>query len=185
MSIKFNRKIKDELNEILSGLYRLNELNYEIEAECVRIEFENNHPVYILEEFNSGSELKAFINRPEGGRIYFDVKSTHGSIYDNVGDCGWSEDQKLYVMYGKQPLYQYTEAAQADDEQIYSEEELRVWFEFAQDGGDPSVSLNYQPDEFNEWLNDTCNNGYMKTYRLFDVQKDEEYLDELFNKSNN
>ena len=185
MSIKFNKNITDELNEILSGFYRLNELKYEIEAECVKIEFENNHPVYILEEFNSGEELKAFINRNEGGKIYFDVKSSHGSIYDNVGDCGWTEDQKLYIMYGRQPLYKYTEdVGLEEDETIYSKEELIEWFKVAADGGDPCISMSYKVDEFEMWLNDTLNNGYMNVYRLFDTKRDEEFIDELFNQSN-
>ena len=171
MSIKFNKNVTNELNEILSGLYRLHQLGNEIDVEATRIELENEHPVIILTEYNSGSDMKAKIKR---GTLehYFTIEDFNNcDLYEFVDDYGWTPDQVLYLKHGNQNLYIVeTEGVFDEIGTIFSETELREWFKEYWES-DPSIDS----DDFDEWLKTTVSNGYLKMYILFFDAEDIKY----------
>lgn len=177
MSIKFNKNVTNELNEILSGLYRLHKLGNEIDVEATRIELENEHPVIILTEYNSGSDMKAKIKRGDLEHYFTIEDSNNCDLYEFVGDYGWTPDQVLYLKYGNQNLYI------VEDDDIFqevgttfSETELRENFnEYWK------FEEYYDEDDFTGWLETTVKQGHLKKYILFDINVDEE-LDRLFGK---
>lgn len=176
MNIKFNKDVKNELNEILSGLYRLHKLGNEIDVEATRIELENEHPVIILTEYNSGSDMKVKIKRGILEHYFTIEDSNNCDLYEFVGDYGWTPDQVLYLKYGNQNLYIVEKEGIFDEVgTTFSETELREWFNEYY-SCDPTLE-NY---EFEDWLKVTVQNGYIKMYLLFDVQRDEEYIGKLF-----
>lgn len=177
MSIKFNKDVTNELNEILSGLYRLHKLGNEIDVEATRIELENEHPVIILTEYNSGSDMKAKIKRGDLEHYFTIEDSNNCDLYEFVGDYGWTPDQVLYLKYGNENLYI------VEDDDIFqevgttfSETELRENFnEYWK------FEEYYDEDDFEGWLKVTVKQGHLKKYILFDTNVDEE-LDRLFGK---
>lgn len=177
MNIKFNKDVTNELNEILSGLYRLHKLGNEIDVEATRIELENEHPVIILTEYNSGSDMKAKIKRGILEHYFIIEDSNNCDLYEFVGDYGWTPDQVLYLKYGNENLY-----IVEDDEifcevgETFSETELRENFnEYWRQ------EEYYDKDDFDGWLREVVKQGHLKMYLLFDTNIDEE-LDRLFGK---
>ena len=102
MNIKFNKDVINELNEILSGLYRLHKLGNELDIEAIRIELENEHPIIVLTDYCSDSDMKAKIKRGDLEHYFTIEDSNNCDLYEFVGDYGWTPDQVLYLKYGNQ-----------------------------------------------------------------------------------
>lgn len=180
MSIKFNLEFMKESKEILDGIERLTRLIEELEIENIQI-YQVQDFAEAEVNYKSQDDKNFFICRIHKGDLehYFDVDLgwSVGSVYDNVGDYGWTPDQVLYLKYGNENLY-----IVEDDEifqevgETFSETELRenfnkYWI----------FEEYYDKDDFDGWLKEVVKQGHLKMYLLFDTNIDEE-LDRLFGK---
>ena len=182
MSIKVNLEFVKESKEILDGIERLTRLVGNLEINNIEIfqEYDKTKARVIYKSQDIDYNTNYFTCQIHKGTLehYFDVDLgwSAGNIYDNVGDFGWTNDQVLYLKYGNQNLYIVEKEGIFDEVgTTFSETELREWFNEYY-SCDPTLE-NY---EFEDWLKVTVKNGYIKMYLLFDVQRDEEYIDKLF-----
>ena len=186
MNIKMNLEFINESKELLDGIERLVRLIEDLEIENIEI-FQDNEITKVKIAYKNLDNATLYATCQIHKDIlehYFDVDFgwSTGNIYDNVGDFGLTPDQVLYLKYGNnQRLYTVEKEGIFDEVGItFSETELKEWFKEFWDN-----TYAWENDGFNCWLSTTVNNGYLKRYDLFDVKKDEEYLNELFNQNNN
>ncbi len=178
MSIKVNLEFVKESKELIEGIERLTRLlDDKLEIENIQIyQVEGRAKAKIIyKSDNLDYCMNYFTCKIHKGTLehYFNVKFNKSSIYENVGDFGFTPDQVLYLKYGNQNLYIVEKDGMFDEVgAIFSETELREWFrelwleEFWESNeSDPRVDSDY----FDEWLKTTVSNGYLKMYLLFDV----------------
>ena len=182
MSIKVNLEFIKESKEILDGIERLTRLIDNLEINNIEIfqEVDKTKARVIYKSQDIDYNTNYFTCQIHKGTLehYFDVDLgwSAGNIYDNVGDIGLTHDQVLYLKYGNQNLYIVEREGIFDEVgTTFSEIELREWFKEYWES-DQTIDSN----DFDEWLKVTVQNDYLKMYLLFDVQRDEEYIDELF-----
>lgn len=186
MSIKFNLEFTKESKELIEGIERLSRLlDDKLEIRNIEIyQVEDRAEAKVIyKSDNLDYNMNYFICQIHKDILeyYFDVKFNKSSIYENIGDFGFTPDQILYLKYGNQNLYRVEKEGVFDEVgTTFSETELKEWFKEFWDN-----TYAWEDDDFNCWLSTTVNNGYLQKYDLFDTKKDEEYLNELFNQNNN
>ena len=176
MSIKVSLEFIKESKELLDGIERLTRL-MDLKIENIEI----YHDIF-EEDCTEDGRARAKVTFNDSGEKYcsnyftcnvhkctlehyFDVNFEKSSIYENVGDFGFTHDQVLYLKYGNQNLYIVEETGIFDEVgTIFSETELREWFEEYWEN-----TYAYEEADFKNWLKETVSNGYLKMYLLFDV----------------
>lgn len=176
MSIKVSLEFIKESKELLDGIERLTRLmdlkieNIEIYHDIFEEDCTEDGRARAKVTFNDSGEnycSNYFTCNIHKGTLehYFDVNFNRSSIYENVGDFGFTPDQVLYLKYGNQNLYIVEREGVFDEVgTIFSETELREWFKEYY-SCDPIL----ENCDFDEWLKTTVSNGYLKMYLLFDV----------------
>lgn len=178
MSIKVNLEFVKDSKELIEGIERLTRL-LDLEINNIQMYQEDNKTKAKV-IYNSLDERYCqnyFTCNIHKGTLehYFDVDFANSSIYENIGDFGFTCDQVLYLKYGNQNLYIVeTEGVFDEVGTIFSEIELREWFKDYWES-DPSIDSG----DFDEWLKTTVSNGYLKMYILFFDAEDIKYTWEI------